>query len=252
MSGASSEGSSFGSADVSSSKAPPLAPQPPVSVAPPGALTKQQVCDTLDSIPTFNLVDAKSGKIVGSAGENGEECVRWWLDADEAGSALVVAQLAKPDLNLRLAVTPLGTAFALTEGWQSTPSLVPLRLHASKIVVAGVADDLGASADNVVPIFFCDELGNARVRPFFTSRNDLRDTWVAAGRTAESVPTEVTVVDLKSLVSKMRAGFAGIDWKTSMFIASQSSIAKAQEIQEVEAKEKGKEFDAEAEPPPLE
>ena len=45
MSGASSEGSSFGSADVSSSKAPPLAPQPPVSVAPPGALTKQQVCD---------------------------------------------------------------------------------------------------------------------------------------------------------------------------------------------------------------
>ena len=120
------------------------------------------------------------------------------------------------------------------------------------VVVAGVADDLGASADNVVPIFFCDELGNARVRPFFTSRNDLRDTWVAAGRTAESVPTEVTVVDLKSLVSKMRAGFAGIDWKTSMFIASQSSIAKAQEIQEVEAKEKGKEFDAEAEPPPLE
>ena len=44
--------------------------------------------------------------------------------------------------------------------------------------------------------------------------------------------------------------------KTSMFIAGHPSIAKAQEVQEIEAKEKaaaeGKEYDPDSEPPPLE
>jgi hypothetical protein len=171
----------------------------------------------------------------------------------QASSAVVAAQLVLGDaVNLRLACTPLGTAFALTEGWAPTPSALPLRLHANRSVVAAVAEDLGASPDAAAcPLFCCDELSSARVRPFFFSRQDLADTWVSAGRPAETAPTQLTVVDLRGIVQKMLAG-AGIDWRTAMFIGSAKATAKAQEIQEAEARAKAAAADPEAEPPPLE
>ena len=219
----------------------------------PRPLSKQEVVRLLDSIPTFNIVTVKESRIMGTTDEHGAECVRWWLDVEEAESALVVAQTMKPDVPLRLSCTPLGTAFALSEGWQATPSKVPLKLHASRSVVAGIADDLGAAPDAAFPVFCCDELSNARVRPFFLSRQDLAETWSAAGRSADALPTELTVVLLQRLVNMMLTAHGGIDWRTAMFIASRKATAKAQEIQEAEAKQQAaeKEDDPEAEPPPL-
>ena len=100
-------------------------------------LQRQEVVNLLDSIPTFNIVTIADTRIVGTVdGEEADEgeCVRFFTDPDEAGSALVVAQLKKPDVPLRLAVTPLGTAFALSQGWQETPPGIKLRLQASKIL----------------------------------------------------------------------------------------------------------------------
>lgn len=109
-------------------------PMAEANAAAPTRLTKQEVVNVLDSIPTFNIVTIADTRIMGTMDETGEECVRFWTDPDEAGSALVVAQAMKEDVPLRLAVTPLGTAFALAEGWQQTPSALKLKLHASKTV----------------------------------------------------------------------------------------------------------------------
>ena len=118
-------------------------------------------------------------------------------------------------------------------------------------VVSGLADDLGASADGAFPLFMCDELCSNRVRPFFLSRQDLNETWIAAGRPAADLPTELTVVLLTKVVQMMLTAHGGIDWRTCMFIGSAKALAKAQEIQEGEAKAKVAEVDPEAEPPPL-
>lgn len=229
----------------------------------PAPLSKQDVIRLLDSIPVFNVVTEADNRIVGTTDEHGAECVRWFADADEAGSAMVVAQARNPAVSLQLACTPLGTAFALSEGWQSTPSKLPLKLHASRQVVAGVAEELNASADaDAFPVFCCDELSSARVRPFFLSKQDLAETWVAAGRSADSVPTELTVVLLSKLVQMMLTGHGGIDWRTAMFIASGTATAKAHELTEraeaaakaakaQAAAVKAAEEDPEAEPPAL-
>ena len=150
---------------------------------------------------------------------------------------------------LTLAVTPLGTAFALSEGWQSTPSKLPLRLHQNATVVAAVAEELGASADaKAFPLFCCDELSSARVMPFFLSKKDLADTWAAAGRPADKLPQDLTVVLLRTLVHKMLTDADGgsVNWRTAMLVASQKGTELAQRLQE------GRPADPDDEPPPLE
>lgn len=223
------------------------------AAAPPAPLTKQEVINLLDTIPTFNIVDSDN-RIVGTPDEEGEICIRFWSDIDEANSALVLAQTLRGDsTTLSLACTPLGTSFAYAEGWQDTPATMPLKLHASRAVVAGVAEELGAEPDAAAfPIFCCDELSNSRVKPFFLSRQDLSDTWVSAGRSADALPKDLTVVLLTKLVNMMLTAHGGIDWRTAMFIASHRSTDKAQEIQEREAAARIVEDDPEAEPPPLE
>lgn len=234
-------------------------------------LSKQEVVNLLDSVPVFNIVNDER-KIIGTFDEAGTECIRWYADVDEAESALVVAQLRCPDMPLHLAVTPLGTAFALSEKWQSSPSALPLKLHASKTVTAGLAEELGATvdADDIFPVFSCEELSNSRVMPFFLSRQDLADTWVAAGRPAASIPQELTVTLLRTLTKLMlerplerqdsgadtggggsAAQAASVNWRTSMFIASTKATRKAQQLQEAEEAAKRKKEDAEVEPPPL-
>ena len=214
-------------------------------------LSKQEVVSALDQIPTFNVVTVAANRIVGLPdGSGGDgQCVKFFIDPDEAGSALVLAQHLQPDLPLRLAVTPLGTAFALVEKWAETPSKLPLRLVASSSVVAGVAEDMGATPDGFtdVPVFACDALMNHRVMPLFLSRADLAATWVAAGRPAEALPTDVTVTVLRKIVHLMLSDTT-TNWRGAMFIAGARAIEKAQAIQEAEANAPQ---DARDEPPPL-
>ena len=212
-------------------------------------LTKQECVSKLDSCPTFNIVTVLGNKIIGTTDDSGEEAVRFWVDPDEASSALVVAQLQKPDVPLRLACTSLGTAFALVVGWANTGSALPLRLHPSKAVLAAVAEELGAAPDNeAFPIFACDALMNQKVIPLFLTKQDLKDTWIASGRPAESLPTDITVTSLRKIVSLMLAD-ASMNWRGAMLVANMKAVEKAQQVQEAEAA--AKEADPLEEPPPL-
>ena len=62
-----------------------------------------------------------------------------------------------------------------------------------------------------MPIFSCDDLQSPRMLPLFLSRADLAATWVAAGRTRETVPEAVTMIDLRCLVAQMQTD--GFDWR---------------------------------------
>ena len=119
-------------------------PVPAMPAYPP--LTRQQVVDKLDTIPVFHLMNAQS-KIFPVPNEQGEVAIRWYVDVDEANSALVAVQSLNPDMQLQLGVTPLGTAFALSMGWAENGSKFPLKLMAPRAVTAALAQELGAEAD---------------------------------------------------------------------------------------------------------
>ena len=94
-------------------------------------LTRQQVVDKLDSVPVFNVV-TNQNKIVGVPDAERNVAIRFYVDPDEASSALVLAQTLSPEPPLHLTVTPLGTAFALLEGWTDAPTQLPFRLRAPR------------------------------------------------------------------------------------------------------------------------
>jgi len=216
-------------------------------------LTKQELVDKLDNIPAFHLMNDKL-QIFPVPNEAGEIAVRWFVDVDEASSALVAVQLLNPDTPLQLGVTPLGTAYALANGWAPNQSTFPLKLMPSKAVVAALAQELGAEPDeSAFPLFTCDEMTSARLRPFWTSAEDVRATWLSAGRKAETFPSNLHVVDLSRIV-KLALTANGFDGRTLMLIASSKATAKAQQLQEL-AQSRERELEAAGlgdEPPPLE
>ena len=226
------------------------ASRPPSSAGRFSPLTRQEVVEKLDSIPVFHLQNAQA-KIFPVPNVDGELAVRWYSDVDEANSALVATQALNPDTPLQLGVTPLGTAFALSEGWQQTPSTYPLRLHASSRVAATLAKELGAEPDaGAFPLFGCTELQSSRVLPLFLSREDMQETWRATGRSADSFPSDCTVLDLRQLVYKKMLADASVNWRTVMLIASTSATAKAQECEAAAEEPPPLQSDAD-EPPPL-
>lgn len=214
------------------------------------ALSRQEVVNKFDSVPMFGIVTTQN-KICGVPDAEGTVKIRFWVDPDEAGSALVAAQAINPEESLQLTVTPMGTAFALLAGWTEAPTEVPFQLHASSAVLRSLAEELGAEPDlDAFPVFACQELSNSRVMPMFLSRQDLRDTWIAAGRPESALPSELTVTQLSNLAAKMTSD-GSTNWKTVMIIASAKATTKAQELDAELEKRKAREADPEADPPPL-
>lgn len=210
-------------------------------------LSKQGIVDKLDTIPTFHLENT-AHKIFPIPDESGEKCIRWYVDVDDAQSALVMVQALNPEVPLQLGVTPLGTAFALSQGWQPNEAPVPLRLHASKAVLMALAEERGQEpAADAFPLYGCEELTSARVMPFWTNAADVKETWLSAGRPPEAFPTSLTVVDLRKLV---QSAMSDDHWSTLMLIASSKAITKAQELQEMEETRVAAGLGEE--PPPLE
>lgn len=82
-------------------------------------LDKQEVVDRLDAAPVFSVVNSKQMMLPTRGEDSSLSCV-FYLDLKEAKSALRSAELLNPGIDLSLAVTPLGTAYALCE-WQQVP-----------------------------------------------------------------------------------------------------------------------------------
>ena len=102
-------------------------------------------------------------------------------------------------------------------------------------------------------MFGCDELANARIRPFWTSSEDVRATWLSAGRAMADFPEKLTVINLGTLV-KLAMTPSNLDGNTLMLIANGKATGKAQELQERDEACEGelREAGLGEEPPPLE
>ena len=203
------------------------------------SLSKEEVITALNMIPTFYLVDDDE-EMVGSLDAGGKESICWYLDPSEALSALVlkhegmVAAPAGAQKDVHLAVTPLGAAYAVTEGWVASRAKLPLRIQASQPLVAAVTEILsvdpstiaeeGSSGCGFVPIFASEQFASSTRMPFFTSPRDFVAAWTAVGLPADKVPAELTIVPLTKLVDLMLSGSPGSDWTAALFVPGEQTM----------------------------
>ena len=80
-----------------------------------------------------------------------------------------------------------------------------------------------------LPVFFCDELQSRSIVPVFLSPQDLATTWVKAGRTEDSIPENLTLMDIRMLVAQMQTDSS--PWALIQFVGSMESVKLAQEVQ---------------------
>ena len=201
------------------------------------ALTRQQIIQKLNAIPTFCLLNGEKN-IIGiddGSGEGREACF-WFLDADDARQVFAVVRAQNPGVEVGLGVTPLGLAFALACGWEEATFDGDLRLQASPSALTA-APELQAQLEAqgleafkwVLPTFVAAELETPSCMPVFLNRTDLAHFWQKGGRPKETVPEQLAVVELRVLVAQMQTdAFA---WSTLEFVVSQRAIALAKEIQ---------------------
>mmetsp|Transcript_24311 Transcript_24311/g.58205 ORF Transcript_24311/g.58205 Transcript_24311/m.58205 type:complete len:306 (+) Transcript_24311:58-975(+) len=225
--------------------APPAAPS-----AAPTALTPEEITEKLNGIPVFALLNKEGGIVSMRDPDGGEAPVcRWFVDATEAKMVLEAALAANPGVEgLHIGVHGLGNAFKLCGGWadEVLPELkatlstgeeaaqgVSFRLQGNHALVKEVKEQLTESltADGVepglwtLPIFFSTELQSRSIFPVFFHPKDLADAWLKAGRTKETVPEKMNMMDLRSFVGMLRK--ADNPWQLVQFVASRAAIKLA-------------------------
>lgn len=210
--------------------------QAPASEPPPAkaALSPEAIIEKLNAVPTFCLLNGDQNIVSMEDGE-GEESCAWFTDADEAREMLKAAKAQNPDVPLHMGVTPLGLAFALAVGWAESIFVGNMRLQGKSSVVSQMSHMLQQQLEAQgmepstwhLPVFCCDELSSPTVMPVFLSRADLVAAWITSGRSRESVPPNLAVIDLRVLVSQMQTdAFA---WSTVAFVGSPRSVELVRE-----------------------
>ena len=81
-----------------------------------------------------------------------------------------------------------------------------------------------------LPIFISNELQSKSILPAFVRPSDLKNTWLAAGRTEDSIPQDIVVIDLRVLVAQMLTDMN--DWTRLHFVPSDEAVQLAQELED--------------------
>ena len=214
-------------AAVAASPATASASEDP-SAAKPAALTRQDIISKLNAVPTFCVLNGDSNIVAMEDPDGAGEVCTWFTDAEDARRMLASAKEQNPDVaaELHLGVTPLGLALALALGWAESLFVGELRLQGKPEVVGPMTAALRGQVEAqgeapggwVLPTFCCDELQSPTIMPVFLSRADLVAAWVASGRSRETVPAQLAVIELRVLVAQMQTdAFA---WSTVVFVGS--------------------------------
>jgi len=234
------------------------------------ALTPAQICEKLDALPSFCIVNASRQfvtlRMQDAATGSTEDVCPMWLEPVEAKTALAKAVEQQPNAGLALGTIPMGKAFALSEGWATAEGATRFRLSAHGRMVEELRPMLNKQLEqqglpttpHVLPIFFCEELTTDTMMPVFLSRAELVSTWDAAMKAAgkkEPPPKKFTAMDLRILARRMQSG--GMDWSIVRFVGTSRAYETVREAQRQEEERKDAEppplqSDPDAEPPPLE
>lgn len=86
--------------------------QPPLGLR---VLTREELLDKLNAVPVFSVVNGAQQMLATPDETSGAPFCRFYLDVSEAQVALAELRDANPRVLIELAVTPLGTAYALSE-----------------------------------------------------------------------------------------------------------------------------------------
>jgi len=226
------------------------APPPPG----PAALTREEITNKLNGVPTFCIMN-EDGGVVSMRDPNGSEdaVCSWYTDANEAKAVLAAAMKNNPTVTgLHLGVHGLGNAFSICKGWADGKDdsglgevkytgkgeggrSVSLRLQGNHGVVKQVGAQLQdimkqegiEPGDWLMPVFVCEELQSSKIFPVFFHPEDVAKTWLKAGRSKETTPENLKMMDLRSFVAMLQK--PDNPWHLVQFISSQESIELATE-----------------------
>lgn len=229
-------------ASPSSESKPPRASAPGEAArsAPQTSLSMEELLEIFNRVPVFYLMSADHQLFPAKDGDDAL-ALHFYADAADAEDLLKSLHALNTAMELQLGVMPLGTAFALVEGWAPSGSPVPLRLHASKAVVAMVKRDMGTDeasgeASGKFPLFGCGSLTTTSVTPFWFTPADLKRSWDENRQPGKASMPDLTVTDLRKVADlATTAGHAQRNWRTLLLLAPQASFAKAQELQDRQA-----------------
>jgi len=210
------------------------------------ALSRDEIVDKMNQIPVFCNVN-EDGQMVGLQDkDSGAFACCWFTDPDEAKALLGATTEANPNKGLKLVVAGMGGAFMACNGFgdgdqaadltTESSDKVELRLQGSHALVAELKPKLlnlleKASLDAgawTLPVFLCEELQSRSICPVFLHPADLAATWEKAGRDPEQLPENLTVMDLRMLVSAM--GSDASAWSLVEFIGSSKAAQLALEV----------------------
>lgn len=213
------------------------------------ALTKEEIMEKLNSIPTFCIVNKDGGVIGMTDAEGGKKSCCWFTDAAEAKAILAAVQKSNPDAGLRLECHGLGGAFTQCNGWETEdgkPSaeakspdgdVIELRLQGNHALTKAAGPKLVKMLDDMgidkgcwqLPLFICDKLQSPKIVPVFLNPRDLAKMWERSGRKKEDLPEDISVMDIRMLVKQMQTDEN--PWSIFHFVGSVDAVKLAAEIQ---------------------
>ena len=210
------------------------------------ALTRDEIIEKLNAIPTFCILNGDEGVVAMKLADDAKPSVMWFLDPEEAQAVLGAAVKDKPDAGLRLGCHGLGAVFEQCNGWgdadagatatAASGDQIQLKLMGPYGIVKEVAPKLQELMRNQgmdpgdwqCPVFMCDQLQSRRIVPVFFNPADLAKTWATAGRKAEELPENLTVMDVRMLVQNMLTDSS--PWELIQFVGSQEAVKLAQDV----------------------
>ena len=204
------------------------------------ALTREEVSEKLNNIPTFAILNAEDQMIsLGAAGA--EPCFTFYTDAVEVQAVLQQAAAANSALDLHLGVTPLGIAFEMCGGWAQVGG--EARSSSSqRFKLQGPSESLDDPSKLVeqlemrgingarwlLPVFAAEAFHDLEMIPWFLSKADLAAGWVRTGRPELNVPEKLISMDIRDLVLRMQTAGSTIPWRKVQLISSMQAIELAQ------------------------
>ena len=164
--------------------------------------SKQELLATLDRIMLFDLRSGEEGMGHKPCISGGEWV--FYCDESDAIEAMEAHKQEHPGARVAVGCTPLGRAFALSEGkafgFQNSMAY-PMRIQGSKAVLEAIgeadakqlcpqalAEQLNEKT-STIPMFSVEELHEKAMSPFFFTKIDMVDYWTAkTGKPESSTP----------------------------------------------------------------
>lgn len=170
-------------------------------------LPMKDTLEKLDRVMTFTI-----SRLLGDGSKDScpspSGAVTFYTDAADAKADLEAIKAADATAAVSLDYTPLGRAFALTQGLNGLTTPGPCKIQFSRALVErygeeGVPPELQERMreKGPFPLYYSDKLGSEQFTPIFFTPQDLFEFWVTCNGDPNDLPVP-TVTDLRIVVAR--------------------------------------------------